>query len=106
MRRRFTEPVDLFAGKAAHREASQFNVLSGVQTQRDTELTVLKSSRVFNSGLSPPWMHRNCLFMTAARGRVQKDSMHALYTSSEYLCLPRFRQCAEKQRQSDPKRLC
>lgn len=33
-------------------------------------------------------MQRNCLFMTAASGRAQKDSMHASYICSEYLCLP------------------
>ena len=33
-------------------------------------------------------MQRNCLFMIAARGRLQNDSMQALYIVSEYLCLP------------------
>lgn len=33
-------------------------------------------------------MHKNCLFMMAASGRLQKDSMQASYTRSEYLCRP------------------
>ena len=49
--------------------------------------TLFKSSRVCSSGLSPPCMHKNCLFMTAASGNAQKESMHASYTASEYLCL-------------------
>ena len=53
-----------------------------------TVLTALMSSSVFNSGERPPWMQRNCLFMMAAKGNAQKDSMHASYTRSEYLCLP------------------
>ena len=52
------------------------------------KLTARRSSRVFNSGESPPCMQRNCLFMMAARGSAQKDSMQASYTRSEYLCLP------------------
>lgn len=47
-----------------------------------------RSSRVCNSGLKPPWIHKNCLFMTAANGREQKLSIQASYTRSEYLCLP------------------
>lgn len=39
--------------------------------------TLLRSSRVCNSGLSPPCIQRNCLFMIAARGNAQKDSMQA-----------------------------
>ena len=39
--------------------------------------TARKSSRVLSSGESPPCMQRNCLFMMAARGRAQKDSMQA-----------------------------
>jgi hypothetical protein len=50
--------------------------------------TTRRSSRVFNSGERPPCIQRNCLFMTAARGRAQKESMHASYMRSEYLCLP------------------
>ena len=49
--------------------------------------TLFKSSRVCSSGLNPPCMHKNCLFMTAARGNAQNESMHASYTASEYLCL-------------------
>ena len=45
---------------------------------RVDELTDLKSSSVLSSGERPPWIHRNCLFMTAARGRLQKDSIQAL----------------------------
>ena len=35
------------------------------------------SSMVFNSGDRPPCMQRNCLFIIAAKGRAQKDSIHA-----------------------------
>ena len=38
------------------------------------ERTARMTSVVFSS---PPCIHRNCLFMTAASGRVQNDSMHA-----------------------------
>lgn len=41
-------------------------------------LTVLRSSRVWSSGDRPPWIHRNCLFMIAAKGKLQNDSMQAL----------------------------
>jgi hypothetical protein len=50
--------------------------------------TARMSSSVLNSGERPPWMQRNCLFMIAASGSAQKDSMQASYTRSEYLCLP------------------
>lgn len=53
-----------------------------------TQLTLRMSSIVFSSGDRPPWIQRNCLFMMAARGREQKDSIHASYTRSLYLCLP------------------
>jgi hypothetical protein len=46
------------------------------------------SSRVFNSGESPPWMQKNCLFMIAARGSAQNEFMQASYKRSEYLRLP------------------
>jgi hypothetical protein len=49
--------------------------------------TLFRSSNVWSSGLNPPCIHRNCLFMTAAKGNAQKESMHASYTASEYLCL-------------------
>lgn len=39
--------------------------------------TLLRSSKVWSSGLKPPCIHRNCLFMTAASGKAQKDSMQA-----------------------------
>ena len=39
--------------------------------------TFLISSREKISGLSPPWTHRNCWFMIAARGRQSKESIHA-----------------------------
>jgi hypothetical protein len=45
---------------------------TGAQT-----LTFLRSSNVVNSGLSPPWIHKNCLFMIAASGRAQNDSAQA-----------------------------
>lgn len=35
------------------------------------------SSRVCKSGERPPWTQKNCLFMTAANGRAQKEFMHA-----------------------------
>lgn len=35
------------------------------------------SSSVKISGLRPPWTQRNCLFMTAASGRQQNDSIAA-----------------------------
>jgi len=49
--------------------------------------TLFKSSRVWSSGLNPPCIHKNCLFITAARGSAQNESMQASYTASEYLCL-------------------
>ena len=36
-------------------------------------------------GDSPPCTQKNCLFTMAARGKASKDSIHALYTVSEYL---------------------
>jgi len=60
------------------------------QSERDEvkgSLTLRMSSIVCSSGDIPPCMHRNCLFMTAARGNAQNDSMQASYTRSEYLCL-------------------
>ena len=39
--------------------------------------TLFRSSSVWSSGLSPPCIHKNCLFMTAARGSAQKASMQA-----------------------------
>jgi hypothetical protein len=50
-------------------------------------LTLLRSSNVWSSGLRPPCIHRNCLFIIAANGSAQNDSMQASYTVSEYLCL-------------------
>jgi hypothetical protein len=59
--RRFPEAVDLWA-------------LSVIRTHRRSGgRTVRRSSRVLSSGERPPWMQRNCLFMTAASGRAQKD---------------------------------
>lgn len=46
------------------------------------------SSRFVISGDSPPCTHRNCWFISAARGRQSKASIHASYTLSEYLILP------------------
>ena len=51
--------------------------------------TTRMSSRVLSSGDNPPCMHKNCLFMIAASGKAQNDSMHASYMRSEYLCLPK-----------------
>lgn len=50
--------------------------------------TFLMSSRFVISGDSPPCTHRNCWFISAARGRQSKASIHASYTLSEYLILP------------------
>lgn len=50
------------------------------------------SSKVCISGESPPWTHRNCWFMSAARGRQSNASIHESYTCSEYLILPDRRQ--------------
>lgn len=44
------------------------------------------------SGESPPWTHRNCWFMSAAKGRQSNASIHESYTCSEYLILPDRRQ--------------
>ena len=58
----------------------------GEQVRR--ELTFLMSSRPKTSGERPPWTHRNCWFMMAARGRQSNESIHVSYTVSEYLILP------------------
>jgi len=50
--------------------------------------TFLMSSRFVISGDSPPCTHRNCWFISAARGRQSKASIHASYIRSEYLILP------------------
>lgn len=50
--------------------------------------TFLMSSRFVISGDSPPCTHRNCWFISAAKGRQSKASIHASYTLSEYLILP------------------
>lgn len=55
-------------------------------------ITFLISSKVCISGESPPWTHRNCWFMSAARGRQSNASIHESYTCSEYLILPDRRQ--------------
>lgn len=52
------------------------------QSEVETNLPVLqrtlfRSSNVWSSGLRPPCIHKNCLFMTAANGRAQNESMHA-----------------------------
>ena len=64
----------------SNQEHSKFSALEG---------TFLMSSNVWISGLSPPCTQRNCWFMRAARGRQSKASMHASYTRSVYLILPR-----------------
>ena len=51
-------------------------------------ITDLISSSENISGDSPPWTHRNCPFMRAAKGRQSKESIHRSYTASEYLILP------------------
>lgn len=60
----FAEPVDLKESAMP----TTVHVLSH---------TLFRSSRVWSSGLNPPCMHKNCLFMTAARGSAQKASMQA-----------------------------
>lgn len=52
-------------------------VLDRYHFRTSIALTLRKSSRVFSSGDKPPWMQRNCLFMIAAKGREQNDSMQA-----------------------------
>ena len=52
-------------------------------------LTFLISSKVWISGLRPPWTQRNCWFMSAARGRQSNASMQASYTRSVYFILPK-----------------
>lgn len=51
-------------------------------------LTLLISSKLWISGESPPWTHRNCWFMSAASGRQSNASIQASYTRSEYFILP------------------
>lgn len=66
------------------------------------------SSRFVISGDSPPCTQRNCWFISAAKGRQSKASIHASYTLSEYLILPvmgenragRSRTCQIKQPRS------
>lgn len=65
---RFPEPIDLYEQRG--RDINNMDV-------RGVILTARMSSRVLSSGERPPWMHRNCLFIMAARGNEQKDSMHA-----------------------------
>lgn len=50
--------------------------------------TFFISSMVCISGDSPPWTHRNCWFMSAAKGRQSNASIQESYTCSEYLILP------------------
>lgn len=59
-----------------------------VHVNRQMQLTFLMSSKVCISGESPPCTHRNCWFMSAAKGRQSNASMHESYTCSEYLILP------------------
>lgn len=68
VRWRLAEAIDLRRPRSALHPGTQHAL--GRRTER-------RSSSVLSSGLSPPWMQRNCLFMTAASGRVQNDSMHA-----------------------------
>ena len=48
-------------------------------TENETTLknTLRKSSRELSSGERPPWMQRNCLFITAASGSVLKEARQA-----------------------------
>lgn len=50
--------------------------------------TFFMSSKVCISGDRPPWTHRNCWFMRAAKGRQSNASIQESYTCSEYLILP------------------
>lgn len=73
MRRGFPEAVDL--------SASQEVISSGFKRGEHIawlRRTARKSSRVTRSGDRPPWTQRNCLLRTAARGRLQNDSIQAL----------------------------
>lgn len=53
-------------------------------------LTFLISSKVCTSGERPPWTHKNCWFIKAARGRQSNASIQASYTRSVYLILPKL----------------
>lgn len=64
MCRWFAESINLFP-------------VSEASAMRLEPRTPFRSSKVWSSGLNPPCMHRNCLFMTAARGRAQNESMQA-----------------------------
>ena len=63
-------------------------------------LTFLMSSKLVISGDIPPCTHRNCWFKRAARGRQSNVSIHASYTSSEYLIRP-----IKKEKQSKEEKL-
>jgi hypothetical protein len=69
-------------------KTGQFDLLElrdqhrGLETRKweyweKSKLTARRSSSVTRSGDNPPWTQRNCLFMTAARGRLQNESMQA-----------------------------
>jgi hypothetical protein len=58
-------------------ETINLRPVSNAPQLRPAQLTFFRSSRVWSSGLKPPCIHRNCLFMTAAKGRAQKESMQA-----------------------------
>lgn len=80
MRRRLAEAVNLFP-------SISISIRDTCLGRSAARPTLLRSSRVCSSGLRPPWMHKNCLFMTAANGSAQNDCVQASYTFSEYLCL-------------------
>lgn len=68
--------------------------------------TFLMSSKVCISGESPPWTHRNCWFMSAARGRQSNASIHESYTCSEYLILPGGRETCNELHQGSHRYVC
>ena len=59
-----------------------------IQYLHSIHITFLMSSKVWISGDNPPWTHRNCWFISAARGRQSNASIQASYTDSVYLILP------------------
>lgn len=78
--------------KNSYAQTQITDVQSELVVLRKWVITFLMSSKVCISGESPPWTHRNCWFMSAARGRQSNASIHESYTCSEYLILPDRRQ--------------
>lgn len=90
MSRGFPEPIDLIKTQpSVDQQPVLYQRITSLERDGRPRIirTDFKSSNVCNSGLKPPWMQRNCLFITAAKGNEQKLSIQASYTRSEYLCL-------------------